>query len=64
MHVCSLATNLGRRRADLELRWQFVNCATEKVAYQADRKVTAEPGQTVRVKRSGIRLHLPPSSIA
>jgi hypothetical protein len=50
VHVCALATNLGRKSTELELRWHFVDCATEKVPYQANRKVTAAPGQTVRVE--------------
>jgi hypothetical protein len=50
VHVCALATNLGRKSAELELRWQVVESGTDKVAYRADRKITAEPGQTVRVE--------------
>jgi hypothetical protein len=50
VHVCVLATNLGRKSAEFELRWRFVAAGTEQPEYHASQKVTITAGQTIRLE--------------
>ena len=50
VHFRVLATNLSRKSAELEFRWQIWATGTDQAVYQTSRNATASPGQTVRVE--------------
>jgi hypothetical protein len=50
VHLRVLATNLSRRKVELELRWEITAVGVAQAAHQASQKVTVAPGQTVRLE--------------